>query len=136
MQYELYKQITYNNDSIVLFIIENNNLQSIMTYIENFPLNDTENYLIIDNNSANPINYRQLGFSSPPTKREHYKTIYECKLAKEYYHQIKEDLCENCYIGYEFTRTLSNNILAMAELQTSLYFKKYNAKSKNKDSTN
>lgn len=129
MRYELYKQITHNGDSVVFYVIESNHLQSILTYIEDFSLNHTVKYLIIDNETSNPINYKQLGFNSPPTEKEHYRTIYECKLAKEYYHQIIESEDNNNFsLNYEFAKSLSNNILAIAELQTSLYFEKYNAK--------
>lgn len=105
-----------------------------MNYIENFPLDSSENYLILDNDSPNPVNYKQLNFSSPPTESEHYKKIYECKLAKEYYRQIKEDYYDDCYLNYEIAKLLSNSIFATTEFQTAVYFEKYNAK--NKDSTN
>lgn len=136
MRYELYKQISWEDDSIIFYINECHYLKTLLTYIESFPLNSNENYLIIDNDSPNPINYKQLNLSSPPTENEHYKIIYECKLAKEHFRQMKEDDYDDCYLNYEISKLLCDSILATAELQTAVYFEKYNAKSKNKDSTN
>lgn len=130
MRYELYKQIKIKDDSIIFYIIENNQLQILLKYIEYFPLDKGENYLIVDNDSPNPINYQQLKLSSPPTESEHYQIIYNCKLAKEYYRQIKEDEYDDCYLNYEIANLISDSILAAAEFQTAVYFEKYNAKAK------
>lgn len=130
MRYELYKQINHNSDSIIFYITESNRLSFLLSYIENAPLDSTENYMIIDNDSPNPVNYRQLNLSSPPAENEHYQIIYECKLAKEYYRQIKEDDYDDCYLNYEITNLLSNSIFATAKFQTAVYFEKYNAKAK------
>ena len=130
MRYELYKQINHNSDSIIFYITESNRLSFLLSYIENAPLDSTENYMIIDNDSPNPVNYRQLKLSSPPVENEHYQIIYECKLAKEYYRQIKEDDYDDCYLNYEITNLLSNSIFATAKFQTAVYFEKYNAKAK------
>ena len=128
MRYELYKQISWEDDSIIFYVVECHNLKTLLTYIENYPLNSNENYLIIDNDSPNPINYKQLNLSSPPTENEHYKIIYECKLAKEHFRQMKEDDYDDCYLNYEILKLLCDSILATAEFQTAVYFEKYNAK--------
>ena len=128
MRYELYKQSHWKDNSIIFYVIESNRLEPLLAYIENFPLDNTEKYLILDNDSPYPINYRQLQLSSPPTENEHYQIIYECKLAREHYRQIKDEDYDDCYLNYEVTKLLSNSILATAEFQTAVYFEKYTAK--------
>ena len=128
MRYELYKQISWEDDSIIFYVVECHNLKTLLTYIENYPLNSNENYLIIDNDSPNPINYKQLNLSSPPTENEHYKIIYECKLAKEHFRQMKEDDYDDCYLNYEILKLLCDCILATAEFQTAVYFEKIQCK--------
>ena len=130
MRYELYKQIKYNSDSIIFYITESDRLNFLLSYIENVPLDTSENYMVVDNDSPNPVNYRQLNLSSPPDENEHYQIIHECKLAKEYYRQIKEDDYDDCYLNYEIANLLSNSIFETAEFQTAVYFEKYNAKAK------
>ncbi len=130
MRYELYKQINHSSDSIVFYIIESSQLSCLLNYIENISLNSAENYIIVDNDSPNPVNYRQLNLSSPPIETEHYKIIYECKLAKESYRQIKEDDYDDCYLNFEIAKLLSNSVIATAKFQTAVYFEKYNAKAK------
>lgn len=128
MRYELYKQINHNDDSIIFYITESNRLSILLNYIENVTLDSAENYMIIDNDSPNPVNHRQLNLSYPPSESEHYRIIYECKLAKEYYRQIKENDYDDCYLNYEIASLLSNSIIATAKFQTEVYFKKYNKK--------
>lgn len=128
MRYELYKQINHNTGSIIFYITESNRLSVLLNYIENVPLDSVENYMIIDNDSPNPVNYRQLNLSSPPIENEHYQIIYECKLAKEYYRQIKENDYDDCYLNFEIASLLSNSIIATAKFQTEVYFEKYNTK--------
>lgn len=128
MRYELYKKATWKNDSIVFYVMESNRLEILLTYMENFPSDSKEHYLIVDNDSPYPVNYLQLKLTSPPTENEHYQIIYECKLAKEYYRQIKKDNYDDFYLNYEIANLLSNSIFATAEFQTAVYFEKYNAK--------
>lgn len=136
MRYELYKQIRWKEDSIIFYVTESNQLKILLNYKESLASGYGENYIIVNNDSPYPVNYRQLNLSSPPTENEHYKIIYECKLAKEYYRQIKEDYYDDCYLNYKITKLLSNSIFATTEFQTAVYFEKYNEKGKNnKDST-
>lgn len=130
MRYELYKQISYKHDTIFFYILESNRFSTLLTYIENLTSDKNVKYIIIDNDTPNPVNYMQLGFDAPPSENEHYAIIYECKLAKEYYRQIKEEYYD-CYRNYEITQLLSNSILATAEFQTAVYFEKYTKKAKN-----
>lgn len=130
MQYELYEQILDNKKKILFYRLETNNLKAISIYMEQNELDSNSKYIIINNHPSNPINYLQLGFIYPPTKSEHYDIVFECKLAKEYYRQLKEDDFDDCYLNCEISKRLSNNIFNIAKLQTDIYFEKYNSKTK------
>jgi hypothetical protein len=126
MQYELYEQILDNENKLLFYKLETNNLNAILLYMEQNVLDYKSKYIIVNNNPSYPINYLQLGFINPPTKSEHYNIIFECKLAKEYYRQIKESDFDDCYLNYEISKKLSNNIFNIAKMQTEIYFEKYN----------
>ena len=130
MQYELYEQIFDNDNKILFYKLESNNLRAISIYMEQNKLDNKSKYIILNNKPSTPINYLQLGFIHPPTESEHYDVIFECKLAKEYYYQIKEDDFDECYLNYEITKRLSDNIFNIAKLQTDIYFEKYNHNNK------
>lgn len=126
MQYELYEQIFDNDNKILFYKLETNNLKAISVYMEQNALDSNSKYIIINNKPSNPIDYSKLGFIRPPTESEHYDIVFECKLAKEYYYQLKEDDFDDCYLNCEITKRLSNNIFNTAKLQTDIYFEKYN----------
>lgn len=117
MQYELYTQLRNHKNRVIFFILESNNLKSILTYTKKYPLNDNLKYIIV-NNCA--FNFSQLGFTEPPTHIEYYNIIFECKLAKEYYRQIMNN---------SFTTDIYNS----AKLHTDIYFE--NLYYNNKNST-
>ncbi len=125
MQYELYKQVTCNKNRIILFCIESNNMFSISSYMESFPVDSNSKYIILNNHPTSQINYLQLGFDSPPTEKELYDIIFDCKLAKEQHRQIKESYFDECYLNNELTMKISNSIFSVAKLQTEIYFEKH-----------
>ena len=90
MQYELYEQIICKEHNIILFAFESNNLLSIYSYIENFPLDYNSKYIIVNNLPTHPIDYSQLGFESLPTEEELYDVIFDCKLANNVISKLKK----------------------------------------------
>ncbi len=125
MQYELYEQIICNKNSVILFRFESNNMFSVSSYIDNFPVDSNSKYIILNNSPTSPINFLQLGFDNPPTEKELYDIIFDCKLAKEQHRQIKESYFDECYLNNELTMKISNSIFSVAKLQTELYFEKH-----------
>lgn len=126
MKYELYEQIRCNENIIILFCFESNNMFAISSYMENSPIDSNSKYIILNNVPTSTMNYLQLGFDFPPTEKELYDIIFDCKLAKEQHHQIKESDFDECYLNSELTTKISNSIFSVAKLQTEIYFEKYN----------
>ena len=124
MQYELYEQVFDNENKILFYKLESENLTAILVYMEQNILDNNSRYIIINNQPSHPINYLQLGFNQQPTRNEHYNIIFECKLAKEYYHQIKEDNFDDSFLNYETSKKLSSNIFNIAKFQTDMYFER------------
>ena len=124
MQYELYEQVFDNENKILFYKLESENLTAILVYMEQNILDNNSRYIIVNNHPTYPINYLQLGFNQQPTKNEHYDLIFECKLAKEYYHQIKDDDFDDSFLNYETSKKLSSNIFNIARLQTNMYFER------------
>ncbi len=130
MQYELYEQI-FDAENIILFYkFETDNLVSISTYIENFPLDSNSKYIILNNKPTKPLNYLQLGLTALPDEKELYNIILECKIAKEYHNQIKEGEFDDHFLKHNIAKQISNNIFNIAKLHTDIYFEKYHSKNK------
>lgn len=131
MRYELYEKIIDKEHDVYFYIVESNSLEIILTYMENFPQDRYSKYVIIDNNTPYPVNYFQLGLNQPPSPKQHYNIIYECKLAIEYYNRIKvEEYYDDNFLNYEEINTISNTILEVTNFNTERYFDTYNSKIK------
>ena len=126
MQYELYEQVLCNEHRVIFFLFESNNLLAVSSYIESFPTDNNSKYIIVNNSPTNPLDYLKIGFENLPTEENLYDIIFDCKLAKEQHHQIKESDFDECYLNSELTTKISNSIFSVAKLQTEIYFEKYN----------
>ena len=129
MQYELYEQLTNNGQRIVSFCIESNNILAISSYMDKFVLDNKSKYIVVNNTPTKPINYLQLGFDHPPTEKEHYDIILECKLAKERFRRITENDFDEYYLYNDLSMRFADNIYSVAKLQTDVYFAKYDSQS-------
>ena len=129
MRYELYTKISTNGQSSYFYVISSDSFKYIINYIEVFKLTKNSKYIIIDNDAPYPINYNQLGLTGTPSEEEHYKIIYECKIAKEYHSYLTFDFYKDNSIN-EIDCTLPfEDIVISAKCQTDRYFENYNSKS-------
>lgn len=128
MRYELYTKVTAYNEYAYVYNISSNDVKIVFNFMELYPLSKHSKYIIIDNFTQNPVNYYHLGLESPPSSKEHYKIIYECKLAKEYYNHIKLKIyCDD--LNYEEDDEIPfEAILKSAKNQAEQYFKDYTTK--------
>ena len=131
MRYELYTKVTANDQYAYLYVTASDFFETILIYLEDFPVEKHSKYIIIDNDTPNPVNYYQLGLENPPSLEEHQQIVYECKIAKEYRKRIKFEEFDDCYDENEPAFPFEN-IFASAKYQTERYFEKYNSKSTNK----
>lgn len=128
MRYELYTKVNAYDQYAYLYNISSNNMSIIINFMKLYPLSKYSKYIIIDNNTPNPVNHYQLGLENPPSLEEHYQIIYECKLAKGYYNHIK--FKEFGDVPYEEdTEIPFEAIFDSAKYQTEMYFEDYNVKS-------
>lgn len=131
MRYELYQKFLEDNSSYpYLYVTSSDYWGIILNYLEDFPVCKYSKYVIIDNETPNPVNYFQLGLESLPSTEEHYNIIHECKIAKEYYNHIKFDENNEIVFNKGDFKSISEAIFKSAKYQTELYFKAYNAKAK------
>ena len=88
MRYELYTRTLEHKNYEYYYRFSSDDINSIFLFMENNPLPKKSKYIIIDNNTPNPINHFQLGLQEPPTAEKHYQIIYECKISKVCYEHI------------------------------------------------
>lgn len=127
MRYELYIRTLENKKYEYYYRFSSNNMNDIFINMENNPSPKTSKYIIIDNNTQNPVNHFQLGLKDLPSTKKHYEIIYDCKISKVCYEHITSQNANNeNYI--DDWDNIFETIFKLAKEDTDLYFKNYNAK--------
>lgn len=118
MRHELYK--CYDSD-IYEFIIEKENHIEITDIMHGLKEDNDIKCIIIDNENKQPINHYLLGLALPPTRKEHYNIIFNCKFSKflVIQNKIKGDLIQ------KYNRIYYDAILKTKK-EIEKYFKKLN----------
>lgn len=127
MRYELYTRTLEHKKYEYYYRFSSDNINNIFLFMENNPSPKKSKYIIIDNNTPNPVNYFQLGLKEAPSTENHYEIIYDCKISKVCYEHItSQNTNDENYI--DDWDNIFNTIFKTAKNETDLYFKNYNAK--------
>lgn len=80
MQYELYSIDKCKNDDIYFYHLSTNSIKTIFFYIHQ--ADTKKNFIIVDNYSDNPLNYRMLKLEKTLDKTDYENMLFECKKVK------------------------------------------------------
>ncbi len=80
MQYELYSMDKCGNCEVFFYHLSTNSIKAVFFYI--YQVDAEKKYIIVDNYSDSPLNYRMLKLEKPLNKAEYKKFLFECKKVK------------------------------------------------------
>ncbi len=80
MQYELYSTDKSENGYVYFYHLSTNNITTLFFYI--YQIKIDKKYIIVNNYSDTPLDYKRLRLKKPLNKIEYEKMLFECKKAK------------------------------------------------------
>ena len=80
MQYELYSMDKCENIDTYFYHLSTNSIKTVFFYI--YRVDTEKKYIIVDNYSDNPLNYRMLKLGNTLNETKYKDMLFECKKVK------------------------------------------------------